>query len=300
MSRLTLIVALMLVISDVSAQASKVLIVAPDGEVKVQQLRTAIQAHYDGEVAVLPSLPSDISFDAVFVRSNEWSDEPLFDSASQVNLVDYLKNGGRFYAEGGAFRSGKEGVTNILWDFLGDSSEMYTAMVIDLTRIQGVDSEFTEGLDYSDEPYENNFNGDAGGGFHIEQMRPLLWGEGSYSLPLAWAPIDRSVKAVLNWPIGNPQYDEFLARVICTHFELCILDVEESVVSPAIIFDPLRNVVLIPSAGQIVLSDILGQTIFEAQENSDRFVIPDHITPGTYILTWSRGEERASITISIR
>jgi hypothetical protein len=297
MRKLIVVALLLLFCADASAQFGKVLIVSST-ESRAQRLTAAIDARYDGILVTLPTLPPDLPFDAVFVQTQGWSQDPLLDSISQIRLIEYLKDGGRFYAEGDAFRSTKDGASNPLWDYLGDSAEYYASIVVDLTRIRGIDSEFTAAMDFADDPFESM--GDAGAQFIVEKMRPLLLGDGPYIMPLAWAPSDRSVKAVLNWPIGGAQYDEFLARVICAHFQLCLLDVaEQPTFQRHIAFDPILRELRLPAAGSVSFADLIGRRVFVGLASSDRFSIPK-LAPGSYIVNWHNDEETANTTIIVR
>jgi hypothetical protein len=281
-------------------KAGEILVVSQDWI--AASLTTAVKPHYGGVLAVTTQLPQDLSrYDAIMMLK-PWTnyDEIWLDSIQQDRLIQYVKNGGAFYAEGADFRNWGGGdddtKDNQFWDFIGDSSEMHTAMVIDLTRIRGIDSEFTRGIDVSDEPYENM--GDAGGGFHIENMRPLIWGDAGYSLPLAWAPLDRNIKAVLHWPIGGGHYDEFLARVVCTFFELCILDVSIQVDEVLTIsYDPINSELHFPAPGEIVITDILGRAVLSSQVESV-YSLPNDLLSGSYIVRWQSATQHASTAIS--
>src|SRR5687767_6661059 len=126
----------------VAQKANEILVVAAS-ENDASRLIDAIKPHYSGVITVVPTLPTELSkYDAVMIdRPNTDIREMWLDSLQQASLITYVLVGGAFYGEGANFRNWSDQdddtTDNQFWNFIGDSSEMMTAMVIDLTRIRG-------------------------------------------------------------------------------------------------------------------------------------------------------------------
>src|SRR5205085_4610168 len=99
--------------------------------------------------------PADLSmYDAIAVFPLGYNYFP-FDTLSpttQRHLIDYLKSGGRLYAESRSFflshyrNDSLHYDYDTLWHFIGLQAEYIDAVEVTYDGIEGIDSEFTTGL----------------------------------------------------------------------------------------------------------------------------------------------------------
>jgi hypothetical protein len=283
-------------------KTGRIVIIAPGGiGASATHLLNAVKPHYTSPVGLDTKLPQDLTeVDAVMMLRPDFNHGlPWLDSADQIRLIKYLESGGKFYAEGEAFRAwsapNDDTTDNQLWDFIGDTLETYTALVVSISQVSGVKGTFTDGLNF---PHEPRWGGDASMGFYMLGMMPVLIGDQSYAL--ATISENPQIKAVLHWPIATEHYNAFLARVVCNYFNLCTLNAPvENQDSPRIRFDPTTSEVHLPRAGNIVISDILGREVLKTYAETERYRLPEHLVKGSYILRWSTSNAHASVKISI-
>jgi hypothetical protein len=296
MYRLVLLAALLLTPITSSAQKTQQILVVSDDSVARDRLVNVIKQHPVGVINVMSSLPSgdlNLNYDAIMMIRPRKA-KPWLSPIDESRLYQYITGGGRFYAEGSSFRSQSK-----LWDFIGDSAEIWTSSTVHVDSVYGIGGTFAEGIN-AGQPFDP-IREDALDGLHIHgSMVGVLGVVANHSSPIAWQASDTSIKAVLLWPIAEGYYEQFIDRVVCTYFQLCTLDVPKQVEnSPKITFDPTTSEVLVPGAGNIVISDFLGREVLTAHTNSERYRLPKHLAKGSYILRWSTSNAHASVKIAV-
>ncbi len=183
---------------------------------------------YAGTIDSMSSFPAHLSqYDAILFFVDGRNEVPT-DSISiedKFRLIDYLKNGGKLYAQGGFFLSGFEYpdtlVSDTLWRFLGLQFEAQDAVAVSYYAVHGVDSEFTKGIDTSWQQDPFGLDGDY---FPNGNISPVLFATADENYIFAWIPSDRSLRAVVHHAdeqIIDSYYDLFLTRVLCDYFGLC-------------------------------------------------------------------------------
>jgi hypothetical protein len=257
---------------------------------------------FDGTVVAGQEFPDRLDYVAIMLFG-PWTpgEQGWLDSTQQAFLIEYATRGGMIYIEAGGFRKRKthwedDTTDNQFWDLVGNVAEGRTAMVVRVDSIYGVPGTFAEGVTGSI-PYDP-MRQDASYGFGLDPMPSVIVAVGAESL--AWQSQRSDIKVVLHRPLRYEHYPAFIERVICNYFQICILDVADELPEKLTIsFDPVRSELNLPAAGSIVISDILGREVLR-REVGARYMLPEDLAKGIYIVTWASSEERASITISVQ
>ncbi len=295
-----LLLFLMVPLAPVGAQGlhGRILIVRDSvwkGEDRVEALLPRI---YTGIIDSMSTLPPNISqYDAILLFVNGLMKIPSDTIAieARFRLIDYLKNGGRLYAEGGFFLSGFQHPDTLLydtlWRFMGLQFEGLDAIEVSYNSVHGVDSEFTKGIDTSWP--QDPFGMDADY-FPMGNITPVLFATADEDYIFGWIPTDRSIRAVVHHADGqiiDSYYTPFLTRILCDYFGLCTDAVKEA--PPAVPSATLRVVndgvstSLVVSSeenGMIDVENALGVTVYHSSVNSgtSRIELPESLRNGVY------------------
>jgi hypothetical protein len=287
-------------LAPVGAQGlhAKILIIRDSiwrAEDRVEALLPSI---YSGTIDSMSSLPPNISqYDAIllFVESRNEAPRDTISIEDEFRLIDYLKNGGRLYAEGGFFLSGMQYPDTLLydtlWRFMGLQFEGLDAIEVSYYRVHGVDSEFTKGIDtsWAQDPF-----GEDGDYFPRGNISPVLFASADADYIFAWVPSDRSIRAVVHHSdeqIIGSYYSLFLTRVLCDYFGLCVDAVKAA--PPAVpaatlrvVNDGVRTSLIVSTepSGVLDVMNALGVTVYHASVNSgaSRIELPESLQNGVY------------------
>ncbi|HZK76476.1 MAG TPA: hypothetical protein VFD13_06165, partial [Candidatus Kapabacteria bacterium] len=250
-------------------------------------------------------LPKDLpNYDAIFVFPDGYDSIKFSD---QISLIDYLKAGGRLYAETGSF-DGMFFLRNpfgpydtihdpdTLWHFLGLRREIIDNVVNTYELYFGVDSEFTAGLSVPDSiprPLPTYF---PSGNFI-----PVLYGQEFEEDDIfAWIPSDKSIRAVMHYHPANisSYYAPFLTRVLCDYFGLCTDAVKAAPPSiPAITLRVVNDgestsiVVSDQERGTLDIANAIGVTVYRASvvSGTSRIALPESLRNGVYFARLQTG-----------
>lgn len=213
--------------------------------------------------------------------TNEY-DEDTLSIASQLSIIHYLKNGGRFYAENGHLRAPSYQSDTIpdpedtLFHYIGLQREFSFEFEGWYDKSFGVDSEFTRGLNVVD---SNDTLTAPENYFPRGDFVPVLFSEeagfGEDDI-FAWIPGDTTIIAVMQYyPFEYfrshiaEYYNLFLARVLCDYFGLCADVVTETpnlsdnITVRAIANGPETLVdISSPEPSMLEVSNVLGGTVY--------------------------------------
>jgi hypothetical protein len=224
--------------------------------------------------------------------------------ADQLRLIYYLKSGGKVYAE--AIRNSADADLfltlnslpndtipdpyDTLWHYLGLQAELEEATFDYYDTIEGVDSGFTRGLQIP-QLFGESYEADAYSPFgNIVSVLLGNWGFASPDI-LAWVPSDTSIHAVMHHPVLGNYYSDFLTRVLCDYFGLCVDAVKET--QPAVPTATLRVVndgvstslvVSSVESGTIDVENALGVSVYHVSVNSgmSSIELPESLHDGVY------------------
>jgi hypothetical protein len=302
--RILIFCILCLFAQDAQAQkAGEILILDVRGvDANTTRLINAIKPHYHGVITIKTGLPAVLNYDAIMMTGHPVADDVL-DSIEQAKLIDFLKAGGRFYAQGDAFRTradhDDDTTDNQFWDFIGDSTEEWASVGLHIDTVFGVKGSFMAGLKVV-QPYDPS-GIDFPALLIRRGMQGVLVGIGNLGASLAWTSSNPNIKAALLWPIATGYYEEFISKLICTYFGLCELDVQSTVADEMELkYLPISSEITLPHPGRIVMSDLLGRILQTQDVSTNRFRLPSHLTSGAYLISWSSGDHRASLVIQHR
>jgi hypothetical protein len=281
----------------------KILIVRDSAYTSSDTIQSLLHKIYQGKVDALQAVPADLSpYDAVLLFP-DISNYDLQDSLSvteELNLIDFIKGGGRLYAESNLFLrfwNATFDPQDTLWHFLGLSQEGLDELEDGYISFFGVDSEFTRGLNVSNtnDHVEETY-------YPIGNFIPVLLGEefgfGQDDV-FAWIPDDTSIYAVMDhypYPYFTSYYSAeyyapFLTRVLCDYFGLCTDAVHESPPGKAaltmrVIYDGTRTDLQISGeeASEVDVSNALGVIVFRAtaQAGTSLVELPATLPDGFY------------------
>ncbi len=290
-----LLLFLMVPLAPVGAQGlhGKILIVRDSIWGDQDRVEALLPSIYAGTVDSMSSFPPNISqYDAIlfFVDGYE-SPSDTISIEDKLRLIDYLKNGGRLYAEGGFFLSGFQNPNDTLWRFIGLQFEGQDDIEVSYYRVHGVDSEFTKGIDTSWP--QDPFGMDADY-FPMGNITPVLFATADFDYVFGWIPSDSSIRAVVHHAddqIIDSYYTPFLTRVLCDYFGLCVDAVKEA--PPAVPAATLRVVndgvstslvVSSEESGTVDVENVLGVTVYRVESNSgtSNIELPESLRNGVY------------------
>jgi hypothetical protein len=302
-----LLLFLMVPLAPVGAEGlhGRVLQIVPAGA-NIDQFEALLATIYGGEVEQVSSLTLDSSalsaFDAVMLFPID-----TLPIANQMELINYLKSGGRLYTEGAPFfLNENNGPTDTipdpedtLYHFLGLYAQLFDDLEDAYDLFFGVDSEFTRGFSvpHAHDPIDQ----DVGGTYYpIGNFIPVLFGEeteGGEDDIFAWIPEDTNIHAVMqyhpNFMSGYPAeyYDPFVSLVLCNYFGLCADAVKEA--PPAVpaatirvVSDGVSTSLVVSSeeSGTLDIANALGVTVYRTETNSgtSSIELPESLRNGVY------------------
>jgi hypothetical protein len=307
-----LLLFLMLPIAPIGAQGlqGRIVLVIPDGQTE-PEIESLLPTIYSGEVDITSTLIYDSAalsiYDAIlmFVPPNYGYPSDTLSITDELQLIGYVRNGGRLYAE--AWRGSSADASlfllkpspndtsqdpeDTLWHYLGLQAEFYEAIFDYYDTIEGIDSEFTRGLRIP-QTFGESYEADAYSPFG--NITSVLLGHISNGEPddiFAWVPLDTSLHAVMHHPVLGNYYSDFLTHIICDYFGLCEDAVKEA--PPAVLGATLRVVnngtstslvVSSEGTGTLDVMNALGVAVYHSSVNSNtsRIELPVSLRNGVY------------------
>jgi hypothetical protein len=246
---------------------------------------------------VRTELSEALEYEAVMMikpfGTDVWLDVP-----QQEILIEYINAGGHFYVEGFMFRNfGIDDPMNPLWDTLGLTGDAMASSSLNVDSVFGVTGTFAEGISVK-QPYDPTRE-DALSGYLVQgSLSGVLGISATYLNEIAWESMTKPGQAIFLWPIATGYYDEFIARVVCTYFQLCELDVKaDSPEQPRLRYLPATSEIVLPEQGRVVIRDLLGRILFDAGPTDDRVRVPLGLPRGTLLVMWSSGDRKASMIL---
>lgn len=255
---------------------------------------------YHGHVDSLQTVPNDLSkYDAVLILFDPSTSSDTLSFRNQMNLIDFLKSGGRLYAEGRGFlRNDAEfeldnfpDPQDTLWHFIGLRSDLCEGVEGQIDTVYGVDSEFTK-------DFKVSIGSQTMGAFCTPgwDVIPVLYAPGGgpagYEF-LAWISADPSILAVMHTMIigyGQPYYNPFLTRVLCDYFGLCTDAVQEQKSTPTSDLRVVEDgdetwlVVSGQDESELDIVNTLGETVFRSMVSAgdEKIAVPANLPSGVY------------------
>jgi hypothetical protein len=295
-----LLLFLILPFAPVGAQGlhGKILIVRDSIWQAEDRVEALLPSIYSGTVDSMSSFPPDISqYDAIlfFPDSRNGYPSDTISIEDEFRLIDYLKNGGRLYAEGGFFLSGFQYPDTLLydtlWQFLGLQFESVDDIEVSYDAVHGVDSEFTHGIDttWPQDPF--GMDGDY---FPKGNITPVLFATADEDYIFGWIPTDLSIRAVVHHSDGqilDRYYNIFFTRVLCDYFGLCVDAVKEAppavpVATLRVVNDGVSTSIVVSSeeSGTLDVANALGVTVYHLSVNSgtSQIELPETLQNGVY------------------
>jgi hypothetical protein len=260
------------------------------------KLQSAFTRHYKGEVTThFGLLPDSLNtYDAIFI--DLWfygDDDSALVSEELTKLSTFLLEKGKLYIEissSSGLRQDELPDTTFLR--LTGLSEVYSAaaVITGVDGVQGVQSKFTEPIDYHIQTNPT-----------VENAPEILFLEGEldsvliagshYDPVIAWQHEKENRKIIWHWPIVSDHYEEFIARVVCNYFGLCEpLAVGKPNRSPkefSIAYDPVSCKLIVENAdgfSTLAIYNTLGVKVFESDISERTIELPNELPAGNYFV----------------
>ncbi len=251
----------------------KILVVSDSNWFYPHDFDSILPSIYHGRVDLLfhIQLPTDLSeYDAVAILRQGWYDSLRV--GDQLSLIQYLKAGGRVYAENSGFFLGQR---DTLWHFIGLHSEQTDNLLRYCDSAIGVDSEFTRGFT-SKVQWATNQDYLPQGNF-VPVLLANEWDDYRFD-PCAWIPKDTTIRALMfhNKDHFN-EYGRFLQLVFCNYFGLC---------SPLMgVASQDTTAIAYRSETSVTIFDVMGRMVasFEAR-GDDQIEPPKNLPSGFYFI----------------